>query len=113
MRLHLVVAALLVATPQAIATPALVSAPPARNEECNARWNALSAEDKTKLDYANFTQTCANDLSSNPDPRPVATNTKPLADVTGMCRDHTYTENRNRKKACLRQGGIQMWFAGR
>lgn len=104
---------LLAATPVFAAPTVQVTSPTtAKNSECNARWNALSVEDKDRVNYTAFETTCQNDLAVYPEPMmAVTTDARPLAAITGLCRDYTYTQDRNRKNACGSHGGIEMWFA--
>lgn len=115
MRVHLITGTFLLAATQVLAAPPAISPPstePTRNAQCEANWNALSFDDKSRLSYAAFTQNCENDLAGNPEPLRASTGAMPLADVTGLCRDSTYTSGHKRATACARHGGIQMWFAG-
>jgi hypothetical protein len=111
-RFYLLTAAALLAASPVFAMPAALAPKSAKSAECNARWNTLSVEDKDRVNYANFETTCQSDLARYPDPMAtVATDARPLSAITGLCRDHTYAQSRDRRDACRNHGGVDLWFA--
>jgi len=75
---------------------------------CSAAWNNMSAADKSKTTYQNWSSTC---LKS--DYHVGAGGTTAAAapsGATGQCKDGTYTMSKTHSGACSHHGGIAKSF---
>jgi Protein of unknown function (DUF3761) len=106
-----------------IAAPAFVSTAGADTmKNCAAKWKTMSAVDKAKRTYKDFSSSCLKGgaaaappakvvkASSAPAPAMAMKSGAAPAGATGQCKDGTYTMSKTHSGACSRHGGVAKWL---
>ena len=113
-----------------LAAPAMVTTAHADSmKNCAASWKAMSAADKAKTTYKDYSSSCLKSGSSPAAASAAAsstaamtTTTKPNAmaaapavgpvpaGATGQCKDGTYTMSKTHSGACSHHKGVAKWL---
>jgi hypothetical protein len=121
-----------------IVAPSLLSSASADTmKNCSANWKAMSAADKAKTTYKDYSATCLKGGAATPAkaaaPAPMAAPTKMAAPAktaapatamkaaastggaapagaTGQCKDGSYTMSKSHSGACSSHGGVAKWL---
>ncbi len=104
-----------------IAAPAFVSTASADTmKNCAAKWKTMSAAEKAKTTYKDFSSSCLKGGAAAATPaKTVKMSSAPAmamksgtapAGATGQCKDGTYTMSKTHSGACSRHGGVAKWF---
>src|SRR6185312_13429878 len=100
-----------------IVAPSLLSTASADTmKNCSANWKAMSASDKAKTTYKDYSTTCLKGGAATPaktaGPAPAnamkaaaSTGGAAPAGATGQCKDGSYTMAKTHSGACSRHGG--------
>jgi hypothetical protein len=117
-----------------IVAPSLLSTASADTmKNCSANWKAMSASDKAKTTYKDYSATCLKGGAATPakaaapaamaapakmaGPAPAnamkaaaSTGGAAPAGATGQCKDGSYTMAKTHSGACSRHGGVAKWL---
>jgi Protein of unknown function (DUF3761) len=106
-----------------LVAPAFVPAAGAETmKTCAANWKAMSAADKAKTTYKEYSSTCLKSGAAAPAPMAMApkppTGTTAAAapagaapaGATGLCKDGTYTMSKTHSGACSHHKGVAKWL---
>lgn len=108
-----------------LAAPAMVMPANADSmKNCAATWKGMSAADKGKTTYKDFSTKCLKGNSAPTAGSPAmaapaqpmtATSSKPVMSAaptgaTGMCNDGTYTMSKTHSGACSHHKGVGKWL---